>query len=343
MDVSGTVGRTRAPARASRHSPIRAIPLLVLSGLVHVAGIGAALGVWSASRSSVPLAPGVVFVDLAPATPAAATESRLPVDGAGDHPSVAALDRQVAELRAENTALSASLLDERQRTAQLEAEHRRELAASETARSRLGDELAAVAVDRQALATELTAARERAAALEQALAAREQAERAALDEVKATYDRLVSTLQGEIAARDVALERASSRVTVAIAERVLFPSGQATLTPAGERVIDKVGSALAAVTDRRVLIEGHTDNVPIGPHLQSRFPSNWELSTARATEVVRRLIDHAHLPPDRVQPAGRADTDPVTSNDTEDGRQRNRRIEIILLPPASTQAPRAGS
>jgi chemotaxis protein MotB len=281
----------------------------------------------------------VVFVDLAPATRAAVTEARLMDGPASDDPTVAALNRQVVDLRAENAELSSSLLDERQRTAQLEAAYRRELAASETARSRLGDELAAVVVDREALASELTAARERAAALEQELATREQAERAALDEVKATYERLVSSLQGEIAARDVALERANSRVTVAIADRILFPSGQAALTPAGERVIDKVGTALAGATDRRVLIEGHTDNVPIGPELRSRFPTNWELSTARATEVVRRLIDHAHMPPDRVQPAGRADTDPVTSNDTEDGRQRNRRIEIILLPPDA----RAGS
>jgi chemotaxis protein MotB len=337
MVTSGTASRSETPARARGRSLSRAVSFLVLSGLVHVASIGAALGVWVVSRSSAPATPGVVFVDLPAITPTAVTESRSPIDGPADDSTAATLTRQVAELSAENAELSSSLLEERQRTAQLEAEHRRELAASETARSRLGDELAAVVVDREALASELTATRERAAALEQA-------ERAALDEVKSTYDRLVRTLQGEIAARDVALERANSRVTVAIADRVLFPSGQATLTPAGEQVIDKVGIALAGVTDRRVLIEGHTDNVPIGPDLKSRFPTNWELSTARATEVVKRLIRHAHLPPDRVQPAGRADTDPVTSNDTEDGRQRNRRIEIILLPPAaSTQDPRAGS
>src|SRR5512145_2609062 len=337
MVASATASRSETPARARGRSLSRAVSFLVLSGLVHVASIGAALGVWVVSRSSAPATSGVVFVDLPAITPTAVTESRWPIDGPADDSTAATLTRQVAELSAENAELASSLLEERQRTAQLEAEHRRELAASETARSRLGDELAAVVVDREALASELTAARERAAALEQELAAREQAERAALDEVKATYDRLVRTLQGEIAAREVALERANSRVTVAIADRVLFPSGQATLTPAGERVIDKVGTALAGVTDRRVLIEGHTDNVPIGPDLKSRFPTNWELSTARATEVVKRLIRHAHLPPDRVQPAGRADTDPVTSNDTDDGRQRNRRIEIILLPPASTQ------
>jgi chemotaxis protein MotB len=338
-----TAARSQAPASVRGRSLTRYVAFVVFSGLVHVATIGAALGVWSASRSSATPTLGVVFVDLAPATPAAATEARLMDGPASDDPTVAALNRQVAQLSAENTELSSSLLDERQRTAQLEADYRRELSASETARSRLGDELAAVVADHEALASELTTARERAAALEQELAAREQAERAALDEVKATYERLVSSLQGEIAARDVALEQANSRVTVAIADRVLFPSGQATLTPAGERVIDKVGTALTGVTDRRVLIEGHTDNVPIGPDLMSRFPTNWELSTARATEVVKRLIEHARLPPDRLQPAGRADTDPVTSNDTEDGRRRNRRIEIILLPPASTPDSRAGS
>jgi len=88
------------------------------------------------------------------------------------------------------------------------------------------------------------------------------------------------------------------------------------------------------VTDTRVLIEGHTDNVPIGLDLRTRFPSNWELSTAQATEVVRRLIQHGYIPPGQLQPAGRADTEPVASNDTEEGRRRNRRIEIILLPPA---------
>ena len=334
------VGR-RAPRPIQPRMLTHAVPLLALSALAHLAALGAALGVWMTSPSPAP--PGVVFVDLAAASSSAAPPAPLPVDAPADQPAVAELERQVADLGAENAELAASILDERQRTAQLEAEYRQELAASETARSQLGDELAAVVADREALSSELTAAQQRAAALEQELAARRQAEQAALDEVKATYERLLSSLQGEIAAREVALERASSRVTVAIAERVLFPSGQATLTPAGEQVIDKVGTALAGATDRRVLIEGHTDNVPIGPQLRSRFASNWELSTARATEVVKRLIDRAHLPPERVQPAGRADTDPVTSNDTEEGRSRNRRIEIILLPPTTSSEDRAGS
>lgn len=339
MDALRAASRSRVPVRVRGRSLVRALPLVVASAVVHVAALGAVLGVWTASRSSALPTPGVVFMDLAPAPAVPVTGAPLPVDAPMVHPTVAALDQQVAALSAENAELTASILDERRRTAQLEAEHRQELAASETARSRLGDELAAVVADREALSTELAAARERTTALEQELAARQRAEQA----VTATYEQLLSTLQSEIAAKDIALERANSRVTVAIADRVLFPSGQAALTPAGEQVIDKVGAALAGVTDRRVLIEGHTDNVPIGPQLRSRFPSNWELSTARASEVVKRLIDRAHLSPDRVQPAGRADTDPVVSNDTEDGRRRNRRIEIILLPPTSSDHGRAGS
>jgi chemotaxis protein MotB len=100
---------------------------------------------------------------------------------------------------------------------------------------------------------------------------------------------------------------------------------------------------LAAVPDSRILVEGHTDNVPIGPALQARFPSNWELSTARAAEVVKRLIQQAHMAPTRLRVAGRADTEPVASNDTEDGRRRNRRIEIILLPAALDDTPDTAS
>jgi chemotaxis protein MotB len=86
------------------------------------------------------------------------------------------------------------------------------------------------------------------------------------------------------------------------------------------------------VTDRRVQIEGHTDSQEIGPGLKKLFASNWELSTARATEVVRYLLAHVSIPTEHISAVGRADTVPVASNATEAGRQLNRRIEILLLP-----------
>ena len=90
---------------------------------------------------------------------------------------------------------------------------------------------------------------------------------------------------------------------------------------------------MQTVTDHRIQIEGHTDNQEIGPVLKKMFASNWELSTARATEVVKYLLTHSQLPADRLVAVGRADTVPVAANTTEEGRQQNRRIEILLLPP----------
>jgi len=308
---------------------------MVVSGLVHLAAMGAALTVWRPGDTMGTLAPRLVFVDLPSVTPASSTPDVASIDRSLEPSVPAALAQHAAELGATNTELSGRLRDQEERTAQLEARHRQEVAGLEAAASALGDELAAVTADRTALSRALAASREQVSALEQELETRRQTEDAARAEMEAAWERLVTSLRQEIADKDVALERANAQVTVAIVDRVLFPSGQAGLTPDGERVIDKLGAVLAGMPDRRIRIEGHTDDVPVGEELRSRFPSNWDLSTARATTVVQRLIDQAHIAPGRLEATGRADTEPVTSNTTEAGRRRNRRIEIILLPPAA--------
>ena len=217
--------------------------------------------------------------------------------------------------------------------AEVEAARQQQLAALEAARTNLSEQVEAMSEEKVDLSTQLASERQRSAELDQQLQATRQEKEAALSEVKGTYDRLVAALKGEISQKDIALHQAKERLVVTILDRVLFPSGQATLTPEGQRVINKVAAVLAKVHDRRILIEGHTDNVPIGPTLSSRFPTNWELSTARATEVVKYLLSQAQLPPDRLSAVGRADTAPVARNDSEEGRLQNRRIEIILLPP----------
>src|SRR5262249_60502135 len=130
--------------------------------------------------------------------------------------------------------------------------------------------------------------------------------------------------KGEISQKEIALHRAKEKLTVTIVDRVLFPSGQATLTPEGRHIIEKVGAVLARVSDRRILIEGHTDNVPIGETLKTVFPSNWELSAARATEVGKYLIAQSKLPANHLKAVGRADTAPVASNTSQGGRMQNR-------------------
>ena len=115
-------------------------------------------------------------------------------------------------------------------------------------------------------------------------------------------------------------------------DRVLFDSGQAQVKPAGLKVLKQVSDILKKVTDKQIRIEGHTDNVPIGVKLKEKFPTNWELSTARATSVVRYLIEEGGVDRMTLAAGGYADTRAVEPNDTEGGRTANRRIEIVLYP-----------
>jgi chemotaxis protein MotB len=117
---------------------------------------------------------------------------------------------------------------------------------------------------------------------------------------------------------------------VDLAEQIFFDSGRATLKAGGKKVLKKVGDALKGYQDKIIRVVGYTDNVPVAKSLQGRYPTNWELSVARATTVVRFLQD-AGVPPERMVASGRGEYDPVASNDTPEGRQKNRRIEIMLI------------
>jgi chemotaxis protein MotB len=112
-----------------------------------------------------------------------------------------------------------------------------------------------------------------------------------------------------------------------LTDQVLFDSGQAMLKPNGLPLLGEVANLLNVDRTHQVVVEGHTDNVPIS---SSQFPSNWELSTARATTVVRYLISQG-LDRRRLSASGYADLHPVASNGTAHGRQLNRRVEIVLL------------
>jgi len=118
-----------------------------------------------------------------------------------------------------------------------------------------------------------------------------------------------------------------------VTDQVLFEAGQATLQPDGTAILNLVATALGQIPNR-ISIEGHTDSRPIST---SRFPSNWELSTARATSVLRYLIDVHHLDPARLSAAGFADTRPIDDNSTVAGAERNRRVEVVVLADVSLQ------
>ncbi len=147
-----------------------------------------------------------------------------------------------------------------------------------------------------------------------------------------TYDNLVKELKKEIEAGQVAITQLKDKLSLTMVEKVLFDSGVADIKKDGKKVLDRVGGILKQVTDKQINIEGHTDNVPISPKLRQKFSTNWELSTARATNVVRYLQENAGLDPRLLIAAGFAEYRPVESNDTAEGRAKNRRIEIVLIP-----------
>jgi len=153
-----------------------------------------------------------------------------------------------------------------------------------------------------------------------------------LERATQTYQNLQKKLEKEIQEGQVQLKEMKDRLTMTMVDKIIFPSGSTEISDAGKKVLDKVISILKDVKDKRIQVEGHTDNVQIVSELKHRFPTNWELSTARATEVVRYLQEKGGIDPKLLSATGYASFQPVAPNTTEAGRHKNRRIEIVLLP-----------
>jgi chemotaxis protein MotB len=238
--------------------------------------------------------------------------------------NAARIAQEREQLRREQSQLSATLDQERQR-----------LKAETEERARLAKEREQLQQEQSQLTTSLDQERQRLKAEAEEKARLEQ-ERAAKEEeirrLTRTQEELSRSLQDEIAKGNITIQQVRDRLTINMVDRVLFDSGRAQIKPAGLKVLKQVSDVLNKVTDKQIRIEGHTDNVPISTKLQDRFKTNWELSTARATTVVRYLIDQGGVQPQTLSAVGYADTHPIAGNDTEGGRTSNRRIEIVLYP-----------
>jgi chemotaxis protein MotB len=226
----------------------------------------------------------------------------------------AALEARLKKVQDEKDALEARLKRVEDEKAAVEAR----LRSMEEANSALRQENASL----RSQASEI--ARERDAALTE-----KEKEVAGL---KKTYDNLMKELNKEIKDGQIAITQLKDRLSLSMVEKVLFDSGSADIKKDGQKVLDRVGRILKEVKDKQISIEGHTDNVPIGLKLQQKFPTNWELSTTRATNVARYLQEKAGLDPGLLIACGFSEYHPVESNDTEEGRTKNRRIEIVLTP-----------
>lgn len=151
-----------------------------------------------------------------------------------------------------------------------------------------------------------------------------------LSQLKGTYSGLVSELEAEVAAGQIQIEQLREGIRLNLPQDILFSSGSAALDPRGETVLRKVAGKLHE-QNHRIEVQGHTDNVPIAGALAQRFHTNWELAAARAARVVR-LFESEKLEPHRLTAISFGEWAPVASNDDPEGRARNRRIEIRLIP-----------
>ena len=155
---------------------------------------------------------------------------------------------------------------------------------------------------------------------------------AEVSELESTRRQIESSLKEQIAQKDIKLEEIEGKLRVTFVDKILFDSGSVMIKPKGQEVLLTLADSFRANQDQDIIVEGHTDDVQIGAALMDRFPTNWELSTARATAVVRFLQEKGNIAPERLTASGYSFYQPVASNETPEGRKQNRRIEIILVP-----------
>jgi chemotaxis protein MotB len=235
------------------------------------------------------------------------------------------LEKEKGQLNSELGNVRGQITDLEQKLTSGNASAQEEIARLQKQASDLEADAARIAREREQLRQEQS---QLAATLERERLAKEEE----IARLTRTQEALSKSLQDEISKGNITIQQVRDRLTINMVDRVLFDSGQAQVKQAGMKVLKQVGDVLNQISDKQIRIEGHTDNVPISSKLQDRFKTNWELSTARATTVVRYLIDQGGVDRQYLSAVGYADTHPLASNDSEEGRSSNRRIEIVLYP-----------
>jgi chemotaxis protein MotB len=229
-------------------------------------------------------------------------------------------DREIATLRSRVSDLERQLAAAKQRTADLEAQ----LAA-----------MGGAAGDKNKLAAELAAARQRIAELEKQLAdceARLADLRSQLDQSKGSLAKaekdLLKALRPEISKGTVSVHQSGDALTISLASSLLYDSGRDQLKSGGTDALKRVGNVLKDFPEKQVHVAGYTDNVAIKGALLKKFPSNKELSDARANSAAQALRDGGVS--SNLSAEGHGDSNPIASNNTPAGRAKNRRVEVIV-------------
>jgi chemotaxis protein MotB len=217
--------------------------------------------------------------------------------------------------------------------------------ALDTERVALLDEMEDLRQEREVLSADVAKLAKTKELLSEHLRKRE-SEVEELSKLKTTYRGLVDELESEVAAGQIQIEQLREGIRLNLAQDILFRSGSAKLEGSGVAVLRKVAGQLRGMT-HTVEVQGHTDDVPLSSALAARYGTNWELAAARAASVVR-LFEEEKVDPGRLTAVSYGEFAPVASNDTPEGRARNRRIDIRLMPvevpaPVASGAPAEGA
>ncbi len=181
------------------------------------------------------------------------------------------------------------------------------------------------------LKEELDRANARIAEQEQKIATLQKEREQEVAALKQTYDNLIRELKKEIESGEIQVKQVQNRLQLTVAERLFFDTGRAEIKPEGQAVLRRIGPILKKIPQKNIRVEGHTDTVPIGPSLRAQYPTNWELGAARAVNVARFLQKESGIDPLRLSAVSYGQYRPIATNKTEQGKAKNRRIEIILI------------
>ena len=154
----------------------------------------------------------------------------------------------------------------------------------------------------------------------------------ARDAIAQTHKQMESEMRAALESKDVTISELQGNLTVNILDRILFDSGEAVLKEEGQAVLQKIAAILSDYPTRQIQVIGHTDNIPIRAGSRGLYPSNWELSAARATAAIRFLQEKGGVDPRRLAAVGYGEHHPIADNATAEGRARNRRIALVVLP-----------
>lgn len=144
--------------------------------------------------------------------------------------------------------------------------------------------------------------------------------------------KLEEEMRAALQSKDITISDLQGKLEVNILDRVMFDTGKAELKQEGAEVLFRIANILTNYPNRLIHVIGHTDNIPIRAGANTKYPTNWELSTGRALAAVRYLVEKANVDPHRLAAVGYGEYHPIADNSTEEGRSRNRRIALVVLP-----------